>query len=178
MNAIILSWPVRAISSTAPVRRRYCAGSFLFGSSTSSWGSLRWGYFLRACGSRLSSNGRIFLICACFPKPRCPIPHLHTLARCLYAISAICSALLGSVNGVLLVPSPAAVAITMTMTMTPRFPNPLTRVLTPPHSRAPTSGSWLVDYLDRVVGRTRVSTADAPPHMPHSAFIGTITMAW
>jgi hypothetical protein len=99
-----------------------------------------------------------------FPTPRCPIPHLHTLARCHYAISDICSALLGSVNGVLLVPSSAAVAMTIAINVTITnhdhnhdallFPIHGTRVLTPPHSRAPTSGSWLVDSLDRVVGRT------------------------
>lgn len=83
-----------------------------------------------------------------FSKPRCP----SCICIRSLAVSAVyyllCSALLGSVNGVLLVPSPFPVTVTMTITMTPHLSQS-----TDARSHAPTSGSWLADYLDRVAGR-------------------------
>ena len=176
MNAIILSWPVRAISSTAPVRG-VTARDLSCLEVVHHLGAVYDGViFSGRAGveSRLSSNGRIFLICACFPN--LAVHPASAYARSLSLLSIICSALLGSVNGVLLVPSPFPVTVTMTITMTPHLSQS-----TDARSHAPTSGSWLADYLDRVVGRRtpRVSTADAPPHIAHQpSLVPSITVAW
>lgn len=148
MNAIILSWPVRAISSTAPVRG-VTARDLSCLEVVHHLGAVYDGViFSGRAGveSRLSSNGRIFLICACFPN--LAVHPASAYARSLSLLSIICSALLGSVNGVLLVPSPFPVTVTMTITMTPHLSQS-----TDARSHAPTSGSWLADYLDRVAGR-------------------------